>query len=213
MKVNSNDQLDLIGLCLSKCDGFHFKNSFKLYMLDTVLNTWNQFTNDSYFSITGKNKSAFVISKRLFENFPQVFWKIEFITNVFSFGYENITGISSILIYVNFSPSPGTCDIDLKNGTTQTFFKIYCDNWTDRDGNVSYYSFYCKFQMLILPITELNNLILKPNLLRINFIMVLAIVVRRFLQRGFLLALILIRIKCKYTFKCMIMMVHSPFLK
>ena len=49
MKINSNDQLDLKGTCLSNCNGKSLVYSFAVYQMDPVLKRWIPFTNNSYY--------------------------------------------------------------------------------------------------------------------------------------------------------------------
>ena len=141
-KVNSNDQLDLIGSCLVGCTGNSVTYTFNLFMFNSVTNTWTPFTNSLYYYTWGPLNSGLAISKNLFTDYPsQLIWKIQLNINV---GYSNQTyaGSTSMAIYVNFSPLPGICDINPKNGTTNTLFQITCNGWTDNLGSVAFYSYF-----------------------------------------------------------------------
>ena len=51
-----------------------------------------------------------------------------------------------MILYVNFPPKYGECDINPKIGTALiTQFTIECSNFFDQDGFIATYYFYCKF--------------------------------------------------------------------
>jgi len=146
MKINSNDQLDIKGACLSNCLGKSLTYSFSLYKMDNVFNTWTLFTNKSYFYTTGHLNSYLVVLKDLFRDFPsQIYWKVELNINVTTFKDEIFPASSSIIFYVNFSPCSGLCTLNPLTGTTNTVFSISCFNWIDLNGQVLFYSYYGKF--------------------------------------------------------------------
>ena len=145
MKVNSNDQLDLEGLCLSNCDGKSLMYTFNLYQMDSILKTWSLFTNNSYFYKSGLSYDSFVIRKDLFRDFPsQPYWKVELNVSLTTYADEILTASSSIMFFVNFSPTNGMCNLSPNTGTTNTKFTIVCANWIDNDGEVTSYSYYGK---------------------------------------------------------------------
>jgi hypothetical protein len=135
MKINANDQLDVIGACLSGCDSATVTYEYKIYMLNAK--QWIPFTNISYFIYTGlaPYTSLTVKEDLFFDNFPQKIWKIDF-------GTLNTNSSSAIVFYVNFPPRFGTCDISPTNGTTNTLFSIMCLNWMDLDGSLNSFSYY-----------------------------------------------------------------------
>ena len=144
-KVNSNDQLDLLGSCLVGCDGISTTYTYNLYMLNSVTKQWISFTNTSYYYTTGQSNMNLTILKNLFVDYPtQVIWKIEFVANVMIATNQSYQGSTSNTIFVNFSPLPGNCDILPKNGTTSTLYTIMCDSWSDPDGSIKSYAFYGK---------------------------------------------------------------------
>ena len=144
-KINANDELDLIGYCLSNCDGLSLTYTFYIYMLNSSSNNWIPFTNESYFYKSADADSNLIISNDLFKlHSHQHIWKMELSVTVLTYTYQNLTGDSSILFYVNFPPLNGTCDIEPKNGTTNDIFNIECDNWSDGEGNIASYSYYGK---------------------------------------------------------------------
>jgi hypothetical protein len=145
MKINSNDQLDLKGSCLSNCDGKSFNFQFNLYQMDPVFKNWTLFTNNSYFYQTGLLNEYLVIVKDLFTDFSnQAYWKVELNFELITFKGEILTASSSIIFYVNFSPINGMCIISPTTGTTSTLFTVNCNNWIDQDGDVVSYSYYGK---------------------------------------------------------------------
>ena len=151
MKINSNDQLDLKGTCLSNCDGKGFNFQFNLYQMDPVFKNWTLFSNNSYFYQTGLSNDYLVIVKDLFRDFiDQVYWKVELNFELITFTGEILTASSSMIFYVNFSPTNGMCNISPITGTTSTLFTISCNNWIDKDGGVVSYSYYGKLIVKII---------------------------------------------------------------
>jgi len=116
-------------------------------MLDSNTNKWVLFSTNAsfYYYLTGKTLSDLTVKKELFSDFPsQSRWKIDLILNVKDpFQNQTQNATSSLIVYVNQPPLFGTCDIDPKNGTTNTLFSVYCINWIDIDGSVPVnYVFY-----------------------------------------------------------------------
>ena len=141
MKINANDQLDLKGSCLSECQKESTIFTYYLYMLNSSSNQWVSFTNNSYYFYTGLNpQTDLTIKEELFEDFPfQTIWKVELNVNV---PRKNTSGSTSIKFLVNFPPRNGSCDINPKNGTTNTLFSISCRNWIDTDGYSDSFAYY-----------------------------------------------------------------------
>ena len=139
MKINANDQLDLNGFCLNGCETSDNSFVYTLYMLNS--NQWIQFTNVSYYFYTGSMpQTSLTVKEDLFkENVFQEIWKIEL--NVFV-SSTNKSGSASIIFYVNFPPQQGSCDINPKNGTTNTLFSISCINWFDSNGILTSFYYY-----------------------------------------------------------------------
>lgn len=140
-KINANDQLDLLGSCSSGCNnGNDFAYVYNLFMYDDVNNLWPPYTNNLNYFQTGRANSDLTILSDLFMGNPQqIIWKIEL--NVFS-STQNLTGYTSILLYVNFPPIPGSCNVDPLLGTTSTLFTLTCVGWFDSDGLLISYAFY-----------------------------------------------------------------------
>jgi hypothetical protein len=147
MKINANDQLDLKGSCLNRCKNL-LDHTYKIYALDPELNKWIQFTNSSYFHMTGRQpKSDLIVSKELFADYSTtLIWKFEFLSKTTN--QQEIGASNALIFYVNQPPKPGMCDISPTNGTTSTFFTIYCADWSDSDGSVVNYTFYGKIFLL-----------------------------------------------------------------
>ena len=142
-KINSNDELDLIGSCLAECDGLSVTNAFYIYMLNSSSNEWHSFTNETYFYQSIESETNLIFLNELFKLFPrQNIWKIKFRTTVLTYSHTNLTGESSIIFYVNHPPLNGTCDIQPKNGSTNDLFYISCEKWSDVEGNIQSYSYY-----------------------------------------------------------------------
>jgi hypothetical protein len=143
MKINSNDQLDLKGTCLSNCIGKSLTYNFAFYQMDPILKTWIPYTNNSYFFGAGLSNEYFVILKDLFRDFPnQVYWKVESNIQLTTYADDTLNALASIIFYVNLSPLNGMCNISPIVGTTNTLFTIYCNNWIDKDGEIVSYSYY-----------------------------------------------------------------------
>ena len=160
LQVNANDQLDLIGSCLSGCSGKHFSFSYNIYTLD---NSQANFTNFSYYYQTGMNKSDITLISQLFADYSMFsYWKVELVYNLTTYLNTTLFGISSLTFFINQPPSPGTCDITPKNGTTSDLFTIYCDGWSDESYGTSInYTFYSRIIFLFsFELCELFNLIL-----------------------------------------------------
>ena len=139
MKINANDQLDLQGTCLVGCSGSDLKFTYNLYQLDTITNQWLLFTNSSYY-YTENNGLSLTMLENLFSDYSsQTIWKVELVALIPS---RNASGSSSVMFYVNFPPRSGSCDVNPKNGSTNTLFSISCSNWVDPDGVVVSYAYY-----------------------------------------------------------------------
>jgi hypothetical protein len=141
MKINANDQLDLKGSCLSGCDMESNIFTYDLNMLSPSSNRWISFTNNSFYFYTGLNpQTDLTIKEELFQNFPYLpILKVDLNVYVPS---KNTSGSASIIFLVNFPPRNGLCDINPKNGTTDTLFSISCWNWIDTDGNLDSFAYY-----------------------------------------------------------------------
>jgi hypothetical protein len=158
MKINANDQLDLKGSCLSGCDKESSIFTYNLFMLNSSFNQWISFTKNSYYFYTGLNpQTDLTIKEELFQDFPsQTIWKVELNVYIPS---KNTSGSASIIFLVNFPPRNGLCDINPKNGTTDTLFSISCWNWIDTDGHLdsfAYYGYFLVNSNLIVSIYKIN---------------------------------------------------------
>jgi hypothetical protein len=139
-KINANDQLDLIGSCLSGCFGSGIEYTYSIYMLNNVTNQWISFSNSSFFYQTGSSNSDLtVFSDTFMKNPKQVIWMIKLNVYISS---RNVSGSFSIVLYVNFPPMSGTCNVNPISFTTSTFFTIHCFDWIDQDGFVVSYAYY-----------------------------------------------------------------------
>ena len=139
-KINANDQLDLLGSCLSGCYGTGLVYTYSIYVFNNNTNLWTPFTNSSFYYQTGPANSDLTILSDLFMANPkQVLWKIEL--NVFIIS-RNVSGYSSIIMQVNFPPMSGSCNINPILGTTNTLFTINCFDWIDPDGFLVSFSYY-----------------------------------------------------------------------
>ena len=91
-------------------------------------------------------KQELTIMPELFLSEPNVKkWKIDF--NLFTTSFYGGTGFakSSIVVGLNEIPIGGTCAVYPLNGIAETtFFTVKCYNFTDYDGFISKYEYYCK---------------------------------------------------------------------
>ena len=79
-------------------------------------------------------------------------WKIDF--NFYTQSFYGGTGFakSSIVIGLNQIPIGGTCTISPLKGITEiTVFTIECHNFSDPDGYISKFEYYCKNAFLDCP--------------------------------------------------------------
>jgi hypothetical protein len=115
--------------------------TYYFYMLNPSTKQWISYTNNSYYFFTGLDpQTDLTIKEELFQDFPsQTIWKVELNVYVPS---KNTSGSASIIFLVNFPPRNGLCDINPKNGTTNTLFSISCWNWMDRDGHLDSFAYY-----------------------------------------------------------------------
>ena len=141
MKINANDQLDLRGFCLSGCDNETTIFTYNFYMFNTTCKTSQKFSNSSYYYYTGVDpQTDLTVKEDLFQDYAsQIVWNIELVVFLPN---KNVTGSASILFFVNYPPRNGQCDINPKNGSTETLFSISCWNWFDSDGNLDSYAYY-----------------------------------------------------------------------
>ena len=142
-KINANDELNLIGTCLSRCDGISLTFEFYLYMLNFTTNNWIPFTDQSFFLKSAESESNLIVLKELFKLYSrQNVWKIELSTTLVTYTNQTLNCDTSIIFFVNHPPFNGSCDIEPKNGTSNDIFTIFCDQWSDYEGNVASYSYY-----------------------------------------------------------------------
>jgi hypothetical protein len=150
----------LKGSCLSGCDKESTIFTYFLYILNSSSNQWIIYTNNSHYFYTGLNpQTDLTIKEELFQDFPsQTIWKEELNVHVPS---KNTSGSTSILYLVNFPPRNGLCDINPKNGTTNTLFSISCWNWVDSDGyldSFAYYGIYFEIHELWSKVCKIEKL-------------------------------------------------------
>ena len=140
-KINANDQLDLKGSCLAGCYGDGITYIFNIYILDTQTNQFVLFEDRTYVYQYNYIYSFLTILSDLFSLNPnQNIYKIEYSVFIES---RNVSGSSSLILYVNFPPKYGECDINPKIGTAYiTEFVIDCSGYIDKNGFVVAFSFY-----------------------------------------------------------------------
>jgi hypothetical protein len=142
-KINANDQLDLKGSCLAGCYGDGITFIFNIYKLDTQTNQFFLFEDRKYVYQYNYIYSFLTILSDFFSLNPnQNIYKVEYSVFIES---RNVSGSSSLILYVNFPPKYGKCDINPKTGTALiTQFIIVCSNFRDQNGFIASYFFYCK---------------------------------------------------------------------
>ena len=148
MKINGNDQFDLKGFCLARCNNNQLSHSYNIYFLDSLQNQWIPFTNNTYYHMTSEQqpKSDLIVTDTLFSDYSEYeIWKFELVTVLLA--NQELKATSSLIVYVNQPPKPGMCDITPTNGTTSTYFTIYCADWSDSDGGLVNYTFYGVFYL------------------------------------------------------------------
>ena len=97
MKINANDELDLVGNCIAKCDGLGLTYTFFIYMLNYSSNNWIPLTNNSYFHKSAESESNLIVLKDLFKPYSRHrVWKIELRTTLFTYTNQNLTTDSSV---------------------------------------------------------------------------------------------------------------------
>jgi hypothetical protein len=150
MKINANDQLDLNGLCTRGCENKTSINTYQLFMLNSSSSQWIPFTGNFYYFYTGlaSSQTDLTVKEELFQDYSHIsVWKVEL--NVFN-PSENTSGSAAVHFLVNFPPKNGSCDINLKNRSTDSLFSIVCSNWFDSDGKLDSFSYYGYFTLLYL---------------------------------------------------------------
>jgi hypothetical protein len=121
--------------------------TFSVYFFNTGTSQWSLLTNTSYFYTSGQSNTDLTILDNLFSDYPsQAIWKVDLTVSVAptSFSNETYQGITSMQIYVNFPPLPGTCTVSPTEGNTTSIFYFVCNSWTDPGGYVTNYVFYGK---------------------------------------------------------------------
>ena len=145
LKINSNDQLDLIGQCLTGCGSSNDILTYNYTIYTLLSNQWTPFTNILANYLIQFNSDLTVFSS-LFQDYPiDTIWKIELATTlIYNNGNQAEKGLTSVIVYVNHPPKHGSCAVSPTIGTTNTLFSLNCTNWIDNDGSVVNYAFYGK---------------------------------------------------------------------
>jgi len=151
-KINSNDQLDLLGSCLSNCNGINMTYNFTLFYsaqndINAIIDQWVQFNLSSYYLTAGQEKGQLKIKKQLFSDYPFKFWKVQLTGDLIYSANLTLQGDSSNEFLVNCPPANGECDVDPKNGNTSDVFSFNCSNWMDSVGFVTNYVFMIRISM------------------------------------------------------------------
>jgi len=118
-KVNPTTQIALFSFCVNECP-----EEKKLI--------WN-----IYF---GRNTTNFTCLIH-FRN--ETHWKFEVI-----YQFEGINSSSALNFEINPPPSNGSCEINPRNGTTNTLFNITCSHWKIKE-NIKEYSLFTRNRQII----------------------------------------------------------------
>jgi hypothetical protein len=148
-KINANDQLDIKGSCLAGCYGDGLTYAFNIYKLNNQTNQFEIIRDTSFYYQYTYLTTYLIVMSEFFKNEPnQIIYKLEYSVMISS---RNLSSSAFLLIYVNFPPDHGTCDITPKKGTVlNTQFTITCSDFVDKDGFLVYYSFYGKYIFKLL---------------------------------------------------------------
>ena len=103
---------------------------------------------------SGQNTSSLLLTEKfmsLLLSYSKPFIRVDFkvsTDHMFS-GSSDVVRLNSStasqVFRINLQPSSGVCAVDKLNGTAlSTYFTIRCFNWTDQDGTLIRYEFFCK---------------------------------------------------------------------
>jgi len=145
-KVNPTTQIALFSFCVNECPeekkliwNIYFgrinstQNFTKWILFDQMAN----FENIWFF---GRNTTNFTCLIH-FRN--ETHWKVEII-----YQFEGMNSSSALNFEINPPPSNGSCEINPRNGTTNTLFNITCSHWKIKE-NIKEYSLFTRTKQII----------------------------------------------------------------
>ena len=101
-------------------------------------------TNFENIWLFGRNTTNFTSTNDLFVRFRnETHWKFEVI-----YQFEGINSSSALNFEINPPPSNGSCEINPRNGTTNTLFNVTCSHWKIKE-NIKEYSLFTRNKQII----------------------------------------------------------------
>jgi len=92
----------------------------------------------------GRNTTNFTSTNDLFDHFRnETHWKFEVI-----YQFEGMNSSSALNFEINPPPSNGSCEINPRNGTTNTLFNVTCSHWKIKE-NIKEYSLFTRTKQII----------------------------------------------------------------
>jgi len=92
----------------------------------------------------GRNTTNFTCLNHLFDHFRnETHWKFEVI-----YQFEEMNSSSALNFEINPPPSNGSCEINPRNGSTNTLFNVTCSHWKIKE-NIKEYSLFSRTKQII----------------------------------------------------------------
>ena len=133
-KVNPTTQIALFSFCVNECPE-EKKLIWNIYF--GRINSTQNFTKWILFEQITTNFTCLIH----FRN--ETHWKFEVI-----YQFEGINSSSALNFEINPPPSNGSCEINPRNGTTNTLFNITCSHWKIKE-NIKEYSLFTRTKQII----------------------------------------------------------------
>jgi len=148
--VNPTTQVALFSFCVNECPkekkliwNIYFgrinstQNFTKWILFEQMVN----FENIWFF---GRNTTNFTSINDLFDHFRnETHWKFEVI-----YQFERMNSSSALNFEINPPPVNGSCEINPRNGTTNTLFNVTCSHWKIKE-NIKEYSLFTRNKQII----------------------------------------------------------------
>ncbi len=141
--VNPTTQVALFAICNENCTNIRnitwniyqgLMNVSSNYTKWTLFDRMNSYQNIWFF---GTNTSHFTALNQLFlSNNETNLWRFQVV-----YTFPSATSSSALNFVINQPPYNGSCEINPRNGTTNTLYTITCPNWFD-DDQIKDYSLY-----------------------------------------------------------------------
>jgi len=145
-KVNPTTQIALFSFCVNECPQ-EKKLIWNIYFgrINSTQNftkwiLFDQMTNFENIWFFGRNTTNFTCLIH-FRN--ETHWKFEVI-----YQFEGINSSSALNFEINPPPSNGSCEINPRNGTTNTLFNVTCSHWKIKE-NIKEYSLFTRNKQII----------------------------------------------------------------